>query len=59
MLRLALMFFVVAAVAALFGFGGVAAVSGEIARVIFYVFIVLLAVSLIFGAIDRRAGPTM
>ncbi len=56
MLRLSLMFFVVAIVAALFGFGGIAAASTEIAQFIFFIFVALLVVSLIFGAIDRRSG---
>src|SRR3954463_4268979 len=41
MLRLALLFLVVALIAALFGFVGVASVSMEAARIFFFVFIVL------------------
>lgn len=57
MLRLALMFFVVAILAALFGFGGIASASADIAQFVFFIFVALLVISLIFGMVDRRAGP--
>jgi len=41
MLRLALTFLVVALIAALFGFGGVASLSFSAARILFFVFLVL------------------
>lgn len=50
MLRWAAIFLVIAIVAAIFGFGGIAESSAEIAKIIFYIFIVLLLLSLIFGA---------
>lgn len=49
MLRWALAFFIIAIIAALFGFGGIAAASTEIAQVLFFIFIVLFLISLIFG----------
>ena len=49
MLRWAILFLVVAIVAALFGFGGVAGFSVEAAKILFFVFIVLFVVSLILG----------
>ena len=55
MLRLAVIFFVVAIIAAVFGFGGIAAGATEIAKILFYVFVVLFVVSLIFGLFRR--GP--
>ena len=55
MLRYALIFFVVAIVAALFGFGGIAAGATEIAKILFFVFLVLFVVSLVAGLIKR--GP--
>lgn len=55
MLRYALIFFVVALVAALFGFTGIAAGAVEIARVLFFIFLVLFIVSLVAGMIRR--GP--
>ena len=59
MLRLALMFFIVAIIAAVFGFGGVAAASADIAQLIFFIFVALLVIALVFGIIDRRAGPRL
>lgn len=55
MLRLALGFFVVALIAALFGFGGIAAGAASIAQVLFFVFMVLFVVSLLFGALRGRS----
>jgi uncharacterized membrane protein YtjA (UPF0391 family) len=49
MLRWAILFLVVAIIAALFGFGGVAGFSVEAAKILFFVFIVLFVVSLILG----------
>jgi uncharacterized membrane protein YtjA (UPF0391 family) len=56
MLYYAALFFVVALVAALFGFGGIAAGAVEIAKILFFIFLVLFVVSLVFGLI-RRGGP--
>jgi uncharacterized membrane protein YtjA (UPF0391 family) len=55
MLLYAVIFFVVAIVAALFGFGGIAAGATEIAKILFFVFLVLFIVSLVAGLIKR--GP--
>ena len=55
MLRYALIFFVVAIVAALFGFGGIAAGATEIAKILFFIFVILFIVSLVAGLIKR--GP--
>jgi len=49
MLGWALTFLVVALIAALFGFGGIAIASAGIAKILFFVFLVLFAVSLIAG----------
>ncbi|NDP41397.1 MAG: DUF1328 domain-containing protein [Aromatoleum sp.] len=54
MLHYAVVFFVVALVAALFGFGGIAAGAAEIAKVLFFIFLVLFVGSLIWGLINRR-----
>lgn len=56
MARLAILFFVIALVAALFGFGGIAAGAVEIAKILFFVFLVLFVVSLVAGLM-RRGGP--
>lgn len=53
MLYYAAVFFVVAIIAAIFGFGGIAAGAVEIAKILFFVFLVLFVVSLLFGAIRR------
>jgi uncharacterized membrane protein YtjA (UPF0391 family) len=53
MLYYALVFFVIALVAALFGFGGIAAGAVEIAKVLFFIFLVLFIVSLVVGLFRR------
>ena len=55
MLKYALIFLIVAIVAGLFGFTEVAMAASDIARVLFFIFIVLFAVSLIFGLMGRRS----
>ena len=55
MLRYALIFLVVAIVAGMLGFTGISLAASDIARVLFFIFIVLFAVSLIFGLMGRRA----
>ncbi len=57
MLFWALAFFVVAIIAAAFGFGGIASASAGIAQLIFFVFLVLLVVSLIFHFVRGRRPP--
>ncbi|MFN8723396.1 MAG: DUF1328 domain-containing protein [Rhodospirillales bacterium] len=54
MLYWAAVFFVVALVAALFGFGGIASASAGIAQILFFLFLVLFVVSLIAGVVRRR-----
>jgi len=54
MLYWAAVFFVIALLAAVFGFGGIAASAVGVAKVLFFVFLVLAVVSLIFG----RRVPT-
>lgn len=54
MLSWALTFFILALVAALFGFGGIAAGAASIAQILFFVFLVLLVLSLFLG---RRRVP--
>ena len=55
MLYYALVFFIIAIVAALFGFGGIAAGAVEIAKVLFFIFLVLFVISLVVGLL-RRGG---
>ena len=47
MLRWAIGFFIVALIAALFGFGGIALAAAGIAKFIFYIFLVLFVLSLL------------
>ncbi len=47
MLYWAVVFFIVALVAAVFGFGGVASASAGIAQILFFVFLVGLVISLV------------
>jgi uncharacterized membrane protein YtjA (UPF0391 family) len=49
MLRLALFFLVISLVAALFGFTGIAVVAADLARLLFFVFIVIFVVLLFAG----------
>lgn len=54
MLGWALTFFVIAIIAAIFGFGGIASAAVGIAQVIFFVAIVLFVVALIMNAVRGR-----
>jgi uncharacterized membrane protein YtjA (UPF0391 family) len=47
MLGWALTFLVIALIAAVFGFGGIAVASAGVAKLLFFVFLVLFAVSVI------------
>jgi uncharacterized membrane protein YtjA (UPF0391 family) len=51
MLWWALVFFIVAIVAALFGFGGIARGAMGIAKILFFIFIVLFIIALIWGLV--------
>lgn len=58
-LKWALLFFIVSLVAALFGFTDISAASADIARVLFYIFLVIFIVLLVLGLTIFRAvsGP--
>ncbi len=53
MLRWALIFFVVALVAGLFGFTGISVAAAGIAKILFYVFLVIFLVTLLLGLTQR------
>ena len=55
MLHYAVVFFVVAIIAAVFGFTGIAAGAAEIAKVLFVIFLILFVVSLAAGMFRRRS----
>ncbi len=59
MLSWALTFLIVAIIAALFGFTGIAAAATDIARMLFFIFLVLFVVSLVFGLFRRRRPPML
>jgi uncharacterized membrane protein YtjA (UPF0391 family) len=54
MLRWAIAFLILALVAGLLGFTGIAGQSIYIARILFFVFLVIFLVSLVYGLITRK-----
>jgi len=54
MIRWIIIFLVIALIAAVLGFGGIAAGATEIAKIIFYIFLVLLAISVICTWLEKR-----
>jgi uncharacterized membrane protein YtjA (UPF0391 family) len=56
MLYYAAVFFVIALVAALFGFGGIAVGAAEIAKILFFVFLIITVITLVMG-LFRRGKP--
>jgi uncharacterized membrane protein YtjA (UPF0391 family) len=55
MLRWALAFLIIAIIAAVFGFGGISDTAAGIAKILFFVFLILFVISLLFG----RRGPPL
>jgi uncharacterized membrane protein YtjA (UPF0391 family) len=53
MLYWAAVFFVIALVAAVFGFGGIAAGAAEIAKILFFLFLIIFVVAAILGLTRR------
>tara|TARA_B100000678_G_C18061143_1_gene442720 strand:+ start:335 stop:565 length:231 start_codon:yes stop_codon:yes gene_type:complete len=56
MLGWAVVFFVVAIIAAVFGFGGIAAGAAGIAKILFFIFLVLFVLALVSNSVRGR-GP--
>jgi len=54
MLGWAVVFLIIAIVAAVFGFGGIAVAAAGIAKILFFLFLVLFVISLIFGFRGRH-----
>lgn len=54
MLRWALIFFVVALVAAVLGFGGIAGSAVQIAKILFFVFLIAAAISFILNLTGKK-----
>lgn len=55
MLRMALLFFIISLVAAVFGFTGISTAAGGIAQILFFVFLGLFLIALIAGLLVGRA----
>ena len=53
MLYWAAVFFVVALVAAVFGFGGIATGAAAIAKILFFIFVIAFLVSLLMGVFNK------
>jgi uncharacterized membrane protein YtjA (UPF0391 family) len=53
MLHYAVVFFIIALIAALFGFGGIAAGAAEIAKVLFFIFIIVAAVTFVLSLLRK------
>ena len=54
MLRYAVIFFVIALVAALFGFGGIASGAVEIAKILFFVFVIIAVVTFVVSLVKKN-----
>ncbi|MGB9151357.1 MAG: DUF1328 domain-containing protein [Burkholderiales bacterium] len=54
MLHYTVVFLVIAIVAALFGFTGIAVGAAEIAKILFYIFLLLFVVSLVMGMVRGK-----
>jgi len=54
MLSWSLTFFVVALVAAIFGFGGIASGAASIAQILFFIFLVAFIISLFVGRLPGK-----
>jgi uncharacterized membrane protein YtjA (UPF0391 family) len=52
-LHYAAVFLVIALIAAIFGFGGIAAGAVEIAKILFFIFIAIAIVTFIIGLVRR------
>jgi len=57
MLHWAVVFFIIAIIAGVLGFGGIAVATAEIAKLLFFIFLVLFVVSLIASLFRRRLPP--
>lgn len=59
MLGWALTFLIIALIAAALGFGGIAGTAVGIAKLIFFVAIILFVVSLVYGLVTGRRPPAV
>jgi len=54
MLNLAVTLLIIALIAAVLGFGGIAMASVELAKIVFFVAILLFLIAAVFGAVGGR-----
>ncbi len=59
MLYWAVVFLIIAIIAAVFGFTGVYVAAAGIAKILFFIFLVLFIVSLLAGGWSRRGPPVV
>ena len=57
MLYWALMFLIIAIIGGVLGFGGIAFAAAGIAKILFFIFLVVFAVMLLSGLLGRRSPP--
>jgi uncharacterized membrane protein YtjA (UPF0391 family) len=55
LLKWALIFFLISIIAAVFGFTGVSAASADVARILFYIFVVIFLALLVLGLMAARS----
>jgi uncharacterized membrane protein YtjA (UPF0391 family) len=58
MLSLVVTLLIIALIAAVLGFGGIAFAAAEIAKIVFFVALILFLIGLLFGAV-RGSGPAV
>lgn len=54
MLHYSVVFLVIALIAAIFGFGGIAAGAVEIAKILFFIFAAMAIVGFVVGLVNKR-----
>lgn len=57
MLGWALTFLIIAIIAAAFGFGGIAVAATGIAKILFFLFLLMFVIVLFVGLLQGRRGP--
>jgi len=57
MLGWVITFLVIALIAAALGFGGVAGTAVGLAKIVFYIFVVLFVISLVYSLVTGRRPP--
>ena len=55
MINLAVTLLIIALIAAVLGFGGIAGVAVEFAKIVFFIALILFLASVVFGAVGGRS----